>query len=253
MATLSGSADGENATRPGRRGCGAGEFPQGRADTDAPAATPGEGFGSMRFHINSAAFCVAVADAPLHDPGGGELDAQVHERRRLILLSPDLPAELRLHRLLHELRHVAEWCGYAAGQARPVETECDAYADLTVQVIRQLEAQGGEIALRMLGHTGATLPRVASPRSDECGQCNQMVAPGSVVGRLVHHPTLGTPAIWRTLYCDGCGHLQRWYDLPTATGAASGVMMGAATFERDPRKVAAWLRKHPVEAGVVTV
>lgn len=99
----------------------------------------------MRFRIGPHRYLVAIVPGLRHD--GEPVAGLIRERQRRILINADEPVSHRLDVLIHELRHA--WQFHIGIPADP-EGEANNAASFFVAVLRQLQRQGGEAALRAM-------------------------------------------------------------------------------------------------------
>jgi hypothetical protein len=196
----------------------------------------------MRLHVGPHLYRVAITEGPIFHEGEECLGLCVQQLRE-IQLSPACPPEDRLGMLIHELVHAHV---FTDGEPKDLESWCDRIGSILRTLLRDLSSQGGEEALMRLrpGESPeANAAKIGLLRSRSCGRCSTMVAGGSVVCRPSRLPGVLDMA----LYCECCGHVQRWQEQAAASGLPSGIVVGDPTFERGDA-ARAFLRENPAAA-----
>ena len=201
----------------------------------------------MQFKVTSWTVPVKITEGRLFDSQGGEQAGLFVNEESTIYISGAIPPRRRLHVLLHELRHAwEEFLGLPVGG----EAEKDNVASFTADVMRQLKAQGGEAALMRLRPDGvvddsagpATLPPARF--GAECCGCGGVFPASHIVTEpSAFNVHLDEQTVERKLYCDHCGHVQKWVELATPMGRPTGVVVQAPERMKG-EAVGDFLRRH---------
>ena len=203
----------------------------------------------MRFHVGPWVYRVRITENRLYDENGAELAGLFVWRDREILISNAVPVRQRLDVLVHELRHA--WREHF-GAGENIEGECNNVASFTASIMRQLLRQGGEPTLMRLDCNGmvnhAAKLNIASERlGAECMVCGRRFSPIQVSCETAQFDTAaGRLAVARWLFCDFCGHVQRWHELATTSGLPTGEVLDAPELLKG-KAAQRFLSEHPLQ------
>lgn len=192
--------------------------PKGRGDS---------AHGAKMFRVGASCWSLLVAKGPLV-VNGAACDGACDERQHQLRLCHRLPADQRLHVVLHELAHAHI---FSTGYPQDVESLCDFVATVGELAIRDLTACGGEEMLKRL-RPGEVLKgsngRIGSLRTRTCGRCQGTVAPADVTYGA---DADATETVTVAAYCDHCGITVKWRERATFGGAPSGEVIGEPVIE----------------------
>jgi len=200
----------------------------------------------MRFRVGPWVYRVRITDEPIYDENGKEQAGYYVWRDREILISGAIPVRRRLDILCHELRHA--WIEHF-GQSRDIEGDCNLSSSFTASVMRQLLSQGGEAALMRLNSAGvidhSARLNIASERMGaECMVCGHRFSPLQVTTEPAQFDTAGGRLVMRRwLYCEFCGHVQRWSELATNSGLPTGSVLDTPELIKG-REAGEFMREH---------
>ena len=179
-------------------------------------------------------YTVRIPNRAIIDQMGDELDGMCIETRRLILLSPTLPAELREEALRHEVQHA--WENHVPAP-RDAEERAQLAATIDQSFRADIERQGDLAALYDLQPEAISLPYsppparksapVATPQQDrwEC-QCGAVTMCGSIQnGEVEFHEGLQRHQVQRWFRCECCDGLMVWTEVATVDGQPTGVLV----------------------------
>ncbi|MEM7806547.1 MAG: hypothetical protein AAF561_00370 [Planctomycetota bacterium] len=115
---------------------------------DVPARAPrdedAQDDAGLSFRIGPNVYEVRIASEGLMFEGR-KVDALCDESTGVITMCSAIPSKRRLHVLIHELRHAWAYC--FGRSADDDEDDAQNVASFTIDVMRQLDKQGGESAL----------------------------------------------------------------------------------------------------------
>lgn len=180
----------------------------------------------MRFAVGPYRYKLRIADEPIF-LDGQESFAVVSESDRTITLSPKCLPRNRLPVIAHELTHA--WC-FACGEPTTLESWCDLAATMAAALLKDLRCQGGEEALTRLEPGESLSAKTATlhlTRNRYCMKCEATIA-----GYGVQCLPADNGELELALYCEGCGHVQRWRETASESGLPSGAVIGQPCFER---------------------
>lgn len=186
----------------------------------------------MIFVVGTQKYRLRITEGPIV-LNGVECSSVCLQAHREILIAPDHPKRDRLRSLLHELARA--WV-FETGMPRDAEGWMDVAASVSIGAMKDLNNQGGEMALLAMRpgeSTGASTAKIGLSRNRECAVCRTTVA-----GASVQCQPAGMPGVVElALYCEFCNHTQRWQEMQSARGLPTGVVVGEPAFERgDTRK-----------------
>lgn len=205
------------------------------------------------FKVEPWVYKVIVSEFPLIGPSGNHA-AGLHSWSDMqLIIGGDMPLRRRLEILLHEAFHA-----WRQHHGRPTDEEslCDQVASFATAFFRQLSRQGGERSLMQLTHTGVVDDSVdvgvsVNLISAECQTCRETFQPEQVVISRVQFDTAhGVNFVERSLYCDGCHHLQKWRELVNNAGEPIGRKLGAVAISHDADEIRHWIVEHGGRIGV---
>lgn len=209
----------------------------------------------MRFRVGPWIYRVRITDGPLHNEHGEECRGLCVYASREILISGLLPPRQRIDTLMHELRHA--W-RHHFGAPADEESDCNNAASFAVEMMRQLQKQGGEPALmrltaRGIGEEGAAAPDYAGRHTPaQCARCCTQFNPVAIVtGPAKFDDERGAFFVTRSLYCDYCSHVQVWQEVATQSGQPTGQVAAEPNFLKG-EEAAEFLRKHGGRFGVLS-
>lgn len=157
---------------------------------------------------------------------GVEIDATTHSGE--ILISGLVPLRDRLPTLLDQCRRIHE---RHFGRITP-----GGFASLTVDITRQLNAQGGELTLMRLTaeswvDAGAVEDVGAEPRGTECALCSTRYAEHQITtGPPEIDPNLAKMVVRRWVNCDFCSKCMTWTEGCTPAGNPNGRVCSGPEF-----------------------
>jgi hypothetical protein len=211
----------------------------------------------MKFNVGPWVYRVRIATEKLSDVDGHPAAALCLWDERAVLISDKIPAKTRVDVLAHELRHA--WQNHL-GRPGAGDDEGDANnaSSFSVDFMRQLARQGGEAALMRLTPDGIVDSSegphdlAAEVGGAQCAGCGGGFSPVQIVTEpaAFNTPT-GSMHIIRSLYCDFCGHVQRWAEGATSLGAPNGQILGSPRLLRG-EAVNEYLRRHGATCGMVS-
>lgn len=194
----------------------------------------------MRFRVGPWRYAVKISNDEIFHDGKKRMGLCIDDER-LILISPNCKLRDRLRVLMHEISHA--WL-FACGTPTDAEGLCDLNSTIFATALHDFSIQGGVESLLRL--TAGESPEskantIALTNTRYCAKCQDTVAGGSVICvRSSDDPRM----VSLTLYCAGCGHLQRWMESMTIGGFPSGQVVGSPVFERGDA-VAEFIREFP--------
>jgi hypothetical protein len=163
------------------------------------------------------------------------MDGLAVESHRLLILSRTLDVDRRSEIAFHEYLHA--W-GFHVPQPSNEEERCNLASMARQQFDRDLDAAGGEGALRTLpptklgniGHSPTAKVRALSDRETigpadriPCATCESPVLCGDIDhGEPFLHEHTKQFRVERWFRCESCGSLQVWLELCAPDGAPSG-------------------------------
>ncbi len=207
----------------------------------------------MQFRVGPWIYRIRISDAPLVDGEGSPAAALWLWEERVLLISGSIPCNTRIDALVHELRHA-----WQTHFGRPLDDEGDANnaASFSVDFMRQFLSQGGEAALMRLNCGGivddATGPDdlASEPAGAQCAGCGGSFSPAQIVTEpAAYSSASGSLHVVRSLYCDFCGHVQRWTEGATSAGFPNGKIARPPRFIKG-EAASEFLRKHGALCGV---
>lgn len=234
----------------------------------------------MKFSVGPFTYTLKIVDQrPVYD--GSPCDGLIDIDNEKIIIFTGVRGRRRLNVLLHELRHA--WLHHFPHDANE-EADCDMAANFAQSAMQDLALQGGTKALDALvseeeeiadlNETPALLDipdgfaelriaplNIVTPLDirrfglagrAECARCAQTFTDGNIVkGSPFWHDEAKAMVVKRTLFCDGCGHLQSWLEGLDLTGMPSGIPVTEPVFERNQLAIETFLTAHPEAANIV--
>ena len=214
----------------------------------------------MQFRVGPHVYRLKIPNQPLYTDAGDEADGMTLESQRLIVMSPDVPAEQREEVLYHELQHA--WLNHVPTPSDE-EQQCNLFATILLQLRQDLENQGGVAALqaypcenvaldsppRSLATAASRIDamtaaapqsaalRAGAPRSVAfandrplgppdrivCGGCGVDVMCGDIAcGHPTYHASTQRWQVERWMHCETCGAVQLWTEVCTPDGVPLG-------------------------------
>lgn len=179
----------------------------------------------MRFRIGPSTYRVRICRGQLIEEGE-PVDAITHDG--VILVCGLLNVRRRLKPLIDQLRRVQE-LEYGALRG-------EAIASFAADVFKQLNAQGGELALARLTSAytidaGGIEDVGAEPVGCECGLCGTKYGAHQITtGPPELDPRVSKMVVAREVECEHCGKTMSWTEGATPLGAPNGRVMSGPEY-----------------------
>lgn len=234
----------------------------------------------MRFNVGPFVYALEISDQrPCFE--GHACDGIIDFSAEKIIIFTGVRGRRRLNVLLHELRHA--WLHHFPHSAEE-EANCDMAAMYAQAAMQDLAMQGGIEALDALVSsdeanairlepvlvtdaqmrqieqriaplscvTTLDIRRIGRAGRAECAICAQTFADGNIVTEPpTWHDLAKAMVVNRTLYCEGCNHLQSWLEGLDLSGSPSGVPVTEPEFCTETKSIEDYLAAHPEVANVL--